>query len=58
LQVYQTENHHHEMIMRPDGNTEERHYRWVTGMDFSSSVTSPRLTQPISLLRLDLATDF
>ncbi|CAB5508475.1 hypothetical protein AZO1586I_2750, partial [Bathymodiolus thermophilus thioautotrophic gill symbiont] len=34
LQVYQTENHHHEMIMRPDGNTEERHYHWVTGMDY------------------------
>jgi hypothetical protein len=34
LQVYQTENHHHEVIMRPDGNTEERHYHWVTGMDY------------------------
>ena len=34
LQVYQTENHHHELIMRPDGNTEERHYRWVTNMDY------------------------
>jgi hypothetical protein len=20
--------------MRPEGNTEERHYRWVTGMDY------------------------
>ena len=34
LQNYQTENQHQELIIRADKNTEERHYRWVTEMDY------------------------
>lgn len=34
LQNYQIENWHQELIIRPDENTEERSYRWVTKMDY------------------------
>jgi len=34
LQNYQIENLHQEFIIRPDENTEERQYRWVTKMDY------------------------
>ena len=34
LQNDQAENQHQELIIRPDKNTEERHYRWVTDMDY------------------------
>ncbi len=34
LQNEQTENHYREFITRADNNTEERHYRWVSGMDY------------------------
>ena len=34
LQNYQIENWHQELIIRPDENTEERSYLWVTKMDY------------------------
>jgi len=34
LQQYQKENHYREFITRPNENTEERCYRWITGMDY------------------------
>ena len=38
LQKYQTENQHQELIIRPDESTEERHYRWVTKMDYHGHI--------------------
>ncbi len=34
LQHYQKENHSREYITWPDGNTEERCYHWITGMNY------------------------
>jgi len=34
LQNYQTENQHQEYITRPNENTEERYYRWITSMSY------------------------
>ena len=34
LQFYQKENHYREFITLANNNTEERCYRWVTGMDY------------------------
>ena len=34
LQIYQKNNEYREFITKPDGNTEEQQYRWVTKMDY------------------------
>jgi len=38
LQNYQKENQHQEFIIRPNDNTEEQQYRWVTKMDYHGHI--------------------